>query len=170
MHREVKFGRRVWARIAIVSGGLAILFAASFPGAGSDQPASNSPSNPTKANYELAARWTSSKVAKLIFDMAVTPHWLADGNRFWYTFENNAGRKFYVMDPAKKTKNFVFDAVKLAASLTTATGLPYDSQHLPITTIRYVKNDGSIQFEINVPRDAVIPGEKKTTATLSTDA
>lgn len=170
MHRQIMSRRRAWARIAVVSGGLAILLAASFPGAGSDEPTSNIPSKPMKANYELAARWTSSKVAKLVFDMAVTPHPLADGNRFWYTFENNAGRKFYVVDPAKKTKNFVFDAVKLAASLTTATGLPYDSQHLPITTIRYVKNDGSIQFEINVPRDAVIPGEKKTTATLSTDA
>ena len=56
----------------------------------------------------------------------------------------------------------VFDPAKLAASLTTATGLPYDSQHLPITAIRFVKNEGSIQFEVNVPRDAVIPGEKKT--------
>ena len=60
--------------------------------------------------------------------------------------------------------------MKLAASLTTATGLPYDSQHLPITTLRYVKNDGSIQFEINVPKDAVIPGEKKVKEATSTDA
>ena len=169
MHRQIKSGRRGWARFAVVSGGLAILLAASFPGAGSDQPASNISSKPMKANYELAARWTSSKVAKLVFDMAVTPHWLADGNRFWYAYENSAGRKFYVVDPVKKTKTFVFDAVRLAASLTTATGLPYDSQHLPITTFRYVKNDSSIQFEINVPKDAVIPGEKKTTATTSTD-
>jgi dipeptidyl-peptidase-4 len=170
MHRRIQSGRPGWARIAVVSGGLAILLGASFPGAGSDQPASNLPANPSKANYELAARWTSSKVAKLIFDMAVTPHWLADGNRFWYSFENNAGRKFYVVDPARKTRSFVFDAVKLAASLTAATGLPYDSQHLPITTIRYVRNDGSIQFEINVPRDAIIPGEKKTAAATATDA
>jgi hypothetical protein len=61
----------------------------------------------------------------------------------------------------------VFDPAKLAASLTTATGLPYDSQHLPITAIRFVKNEGSIQFEVNVPRDAVIPGEKKTTGTAA---
>ena len=59
----------------------------------------------------------------------------------------------------------VFDPAKLAASLTTATGLPYDSQHLPITVIRFVKNEASIQFEVNVPRDAVIPGEKKPTGT-----
>ncbi|MEI9971239.1 MAG: hypothetical protein WDO73_03810 [Ignavibacteriota bacterium] len=166
LHRPIKFRHHGWARITVVTCGLAILLAASL--AGSDEPASNIPSKPMKANYELAARWTSSKVGKLVFDMAVTPHWLSDGNRFWYSYENSAGRKFYVVDPVKKTKTFVFDAVKLAASLTAATGLPYDSQHLPITTIRYVKNDGSIQFEINVPKDAVIPGEKKTTATTST--
>ena len=56
----------------------------------------------------------------------------------------------------------------MAASLTTATGLPYDSQHLPITAIRFVKNEGSIQFEVNVPRDAVIPGEKKPPAAAAT--
>jgi len=166
----IEFRRLSWARVAILSAGLAILLASSIPGAGSDEPASSIPSKPMKANYELAARWTSSKVAKLVFDMAVTPHWLADGNRFWYSYETSAGRKFYVVDPVKKTKTFVFDAVKLAASLTTATGLPYDSQHLPITTIRYVKNDGSLQFEINVPKDAIIPGEKKTAVTASTDA
>src|SRR4029077_3342864 len=92
------------------------------------------------------------------------------GDRFWYSFENSSGRKFYIVDPAKKTKSMVFDPAKLAASLTTATGLPYDSQHLPITVIRFVRNEGSIQFEVNVPRDAVIPGEKKVTGTAaSTD-
>ena len=124
MQRKLTFGRHRWARIAIVSGGFAILLVGAFPGVGSDEPASNLPSKPTKANYELAARWTSSNVAKLVFDMAVTPHWLADGNRFWYTYENNAGRKFYVVDPVKKTKTYVFDAVKLAASLAGIHGKP----------------------------------------------
>ena len=104
----------------------------------------------------------------MIFDIAVTPHWMDSGDRFWYSFENSSGRKFYIVDPAKKTKSMVFDPARLAASLTTATGLPYDSQHLPITVIRFVKNEGSIQFEVNVPRDAVIPGEKKTTGAAAT--
>ena len=39
---------------------------------------------------------------------------------------------------------FVFDPVKLAVSLTNATGIPYYSQHLPITVIRFVKNDSAI--------------------------
>src|SRR5262245_13448426 len=29
-----------------------------------------------KPNYDLASRWTSAKVAKMVFSTAVTPHWL----------------------------------------------------------------------------------------------
>jgi dipeptidyl aminopeptidase/acylaminoacyl peptidase len=132
--------------------GAAALYAADNP----------TPVKQTKANYELAAQWTPAKMGKLVFETSVTPHWLEQGDRFWYTFENSKGRRFYIVDPVKKTRTFVFDPVKLAAQLTAATGMPYDSQHLPITTIRFVKNDTTIQFDLNVPRDAVIPGEKKT--------
>ena len=153
-------------RYAIAAGSLLALIATSIPGVGADAV----PAKPVKANYELAARWTPAKAGKIIFDTAVAPHWMDSGDRFWYSFENSSGRKFYLVDPAKKSKSMVFDPAKLAASLTTATGLPYDSQHLPITAIRFVKNEGSIQFEVNVPRDAVIPGEKKTSgAAAATD-
>ena len=153
-------------RYAAVAGSVFALIATSIPGVGAD--AVPSPATKTvKANYELAARFTTAKVGKMIFDVAVTPHWMDSGDRFWYSFENSSGRRFYIVDPAKKSKSLVFDPAKLAASLTTATGLPYDSQHLPITAIRFVKNEGSIQFEVNVPRDAVIPGEKKPMAWTS---
>ena len=115
----------------------------------------------TKANYELASRWTLSKTGKIIFDVGVAPHWLEDGDRFWYVFENAAGRRFIMVDPAKKTKTLVFDPIKMASALTQATGLPYDSQHLPMRTLKFVKHDASIQFDVTVPREAIIPGEKK---------
>ncbi len=133
-----------------------------------------SPAPVKKANYELAAQWTASKIGKLIFDMAVTPHWLDSGDRFWYTFENHQGRKFYMVDPAKKTKALVFDPVKLAAQLTAATGLPYDSQHLPITTIRFVKNDSIHPVRRECAERRRYPRRKEdhrpAVTTVSTDA
>jgi len=135
--------------------------------------AADAPSTPAaarpKANYELAAQWSPVKVGKLVFDLAVTPHWLEEGDRFWYSFETSRGRRFWMIDPVKKTRSNVFDPVKLAAALTGATGIPYDSQHLPITTIHFVKSDSTIQFDLSVPRDAVIPGEKKVEAQNITD-
>ena len=114
----------------------------------------------TKANYELASRWTPAKVGKMLFDTSVTPHWLETGDRFWYSYETNSGKRFVLVDPLKKTKTPVFDAAKMAAMLTTLTRIPYDALHLPITTIHFTKNDTAIRMDVSVPRDAVIPGLK----------
>jgi dipeptidyl aminopeptidase/acylaminoacyl peptidase len=121
------------------------------------------PVKQTKANYELATRWTPAKVDKILFDTAVTPHWLEAGDKFWYTWENGKGRRFYMVDPVKKSKTQVFDPVRLAAVLTSQTGIPYDSQHLPFRTIKFVKKDASIQFDLSVAKEAKIPGEKAAT-------
>ncbi len=112
-----------------------------------------------KANYELARHWTSNRVSKLVFDTSVTPHWLKD-DRFWYSYETSHGRRFYLVDPAKKTKAPVFDNARMAAMLTEITRIPYDSQHLPIRTIKFVKNDTAVEFEVQVDRDAYINGKQ----------
>src|SRR6187402_422417 len=57
----------------------------------------------TRANYELASRWTPAKVGKMLFDTSVTPHWLETGDRFWYSYETNSGKRFVLVDPFKKT-------------------------------------------------------------------
>ena len=106
-----------------------------------------------KANYDLASRWTPAKVGKLVFDTAVTPHWLETGDRFWYSYETSRGRKWTIVDPAVRSKKPLFDNVKMAAGLTRILLFPYDAQHLPIKTIKFIKKDTAIQFEIEVPKD-----------------
>ncbi len=118
-----------------------------------------------KANYDLASRWTAAKVGKMVFDTAVAPHWLESGDRFWYSYETNQGKKWWLVDPLKKAKTPLFDNAKLAALLTNLTRIPYDAQHLPIQTIKFIKGDTAFQFDATVPRDAEIPGLKKEDAT-----
>jgi dipeptidyl aminopeptidase/acylaminoacyl peptidase len=115
----------------------------------------------TRANYELASQWTPAKVGKMLFDTNVTPHWLEKGDRFWYSYETNSGKRFVLVDPVKKVKLPVFDSAKMAALLTGLTRIPYDAQHLPISTIRFINNDTAIRLDVTVPRDADIPGLKK---------
>jgi dipeptidyl aminopeptidase/acylaminoacyl peptidase len=115
-----------------------------------------------KANYDLAAKWTSQKVGKLVFDTSVVPHWLeSNGDKFWYSFETSQGRKFFIVDPLLKTKKTLFDNAKMAAMLTKIVLFPYDAQHLPIRTIKFIKKDTAIRFEIEYPKDAdVLSGDK----------
>jgi len=113
-----------------------------------------------KANYELASRWTQAKVGKLVFDTSVTPHWLEFSDRFWYSYETNQGKTYFLADPARKSKAPIFDNAKMAAMLSTLTHMPYDAQHLPIKELKFIKKDTAIQFGLDVPKDAVIPNAK----------
>ncbi len=119
-----------------------------------------------KPNYDLASRWMATKVGKLVFDTSVAPRWAETSDRFWYAFETAQGRKFMLVDPLKRTKTPLWDNAKMAATLTNITRIPYESPHLPITpaTMKWVKNDTAIRFELEVPKDADIVGEKKTEA------
>lgn len=118
------------------------------------------------ANYELAAKFTPAKMRKMVFSTAVEPRWLKQGDQFWYSYETTEGRFFYLVDPAKRTKTPLFDNVKMAAELTRLTKDPYDHQHLPIRTVRFVKDDKAIQFDVESSQDeeetpAVGAGERK---------
>jgi dipeptidyl aminopeptidase/acylaminoacyl peptidase len=112
---------------------------------------------PTPApNYDLASAWMPSKVSRLVFDTSVTPRWLETSDRFWYAYNTRDGRRFMLVDPVKKTKAPLFDHAKMAAALTSITGIPYDAQHLPFTQVRFIKNDSAFEFEYQVPRETVI--------------
>ncbi|MEN6561896.1 MAG: DPP IV N-terminal domain-containing protein [Acidobacteriota bacterium] len=135
-------------RAAVVAAAAIVLFAsiASHPGRAAAPEGK-------KANYELAARWTPAKVGKLVFDTAVTPHWLETGDRFWYSYETAQGRRWMIVDPAARTKKPLFDNARMAAGLTRILLSPYDAQHLPIKTIKFIRKDTAIQFEVEVPKD-----------------
>jgi dipeptidyl-peptidase 4 len=127
-------------------------------------------------NYELASQWTVPKINKLVFDTQVTPHWLEFSNRFWYSFETREGKRYFIVDPsvagrpgakAAALKAPLFDQAKMAAMLASATLVPMDAQHLPIKSLKFVNKDTALQIEVEVPKDAEIPGLKKKPVTTT---
>lgn len=164
MHTHLFRGRAAWARTFIICS-LAMVFAA-IPVAG---PQAQQPATP-KPNYDLAARWTADKVSKMVFDTSVSPRWLESGDRFWYSFQTRDGRRFNLVDPLKKSKAPLFDHAKMAAALTEITRHPYDAQHLPFTTVRFIKKDAAFEFDVQVPRDSEIAKPKKPEAAEATGA
>lgn len=105
------------------------------------------------ANYQLAARFTGAKMEKMVFDTSVNPHWLENSDRFWYSWETPDGKDFYLVDPTRQTKTPIFDPVKMASDLTRLTKDPYDALHLPIETVKFVKDNTAIQFDVESSQD-----------------
>jgi hypothetical protein len=136
---------------------LALLLAIAQPvplGAGAPQDAAR-----IRPNYELASRWTASKVTnKLIFSSSVTPNWFESGDRFWYAFATSKGQRWMLVDAVKRTRAPLFDPAALAAQLTNIVRIPFDSAHLPLLNMKLAKKDTVVQFELNVPDDTKIPG------------
>ncbi len=101
-----------------------------------------------KANYELAAKFSPERVRKMVFSTRVDPHWLKNSERFWYEYETSEGKFYYLVDPVKRTKQALFDNVKMAADMSRLTKDPYDAQHLDIENLKFIKNETAIQFEV----------------------
>jgi dipeptidyl-peptidase 4 len=101
-----------------------------------------------KANYQLASRFSPKKLEKLVFSTSVDPHWLKQSDRFWYTYETPNGKNWYIVDPVKGEKRLMFDNEKLAAQLTAIVKDPLDAQHLNIDSLRFIKDENWIQFEV----------------------
>ncbi|MGV3538355.1 MAG: DPP IV N-terminal domain-containing protein [Rufibacter sp.] len=108
-----------------------------------------------KANYQLAARFSPKKLEKLIFTTTVDPHWLKKTDRFWYPYETSNGKNWYIVDPATKSKQAIFNLDQLAAAITTIVRDPFDAQHLPIENLKFTEDEKSVQFEIKSTIDQV---------------
>lgn len=100
------------------------------------------------ANFDLAARFSPNKLKKMVFSTSVSPHWLKNSNRFWYTYETSEGRSYYIVDPVRGTKDVLFDNVKMAMDMSRLTGDPFDAKHLSISKLKFTNNETTLQFEV----------------------
>ena len=130
---------------------LAVIFSVSFAFA------QNTPV--TKANYELAARFSPKKVGKMVFSTSVNPRWFKNSDKFWYNWQTTEGTFYYIADPATGSKKQLFDNVKLAAQLTEIVKDPFDAQNIPIQNIRLI-DDVKFRFEIKSTADVDEKDEK----------
>lgn len=102
----------------------------------------------SKANYELASRFSPTKLKKMVFSTSVDAHWLKNSNRFWYSFETSEGTTYYIVDPVKRSKSVLFDNVKMAADISRLTLDPFDAQNIPIKDLKFLDNEDVIRFSI----------------------
>ncbi|MHB0754020.1 S9 family peptidase [Polaribacter sp. M15] len=100
-------------------------------------------------NYRQAARFSPTKMAKMVHSTAVRPNWLQKGNRFWYQYKTSTeGAKYFIVDADKKTKKPLFDNVKMAKWLSEITKDPYEAKHLPKFSFTFTKDEKAIRFYV----------------------
>jgi dipeptidyl aminopeptidase/acylaminoacyl peptidase len=84
--------------------------------------------------------------AALVRGGRVTPHWLADGRRFWYATEAKDGTLFHLVDPRSNTKRPLLDADRLRRALKERSGRDVPGDGLPFRTVDFVDDEARVRF------------------------
>jgi dipeptidyl aminopeptidase/acylaminoacyl peptidase len=101
----------------------------------------------TRDDYARAEQWLAWNAYHLIFDAEVIPNWIDGGDRFWYRARRPSGITFMLVDPELGARE-AFDQVRLAASLSSATGVPYLHTDLPFRAIEFVDGGTAVRFAV----------------------
>lgn len=86
--------------------------------------------------YQTAERLLRHHRKELALSDKVTPRWIEDGTRFWYTVNTPQGKRYVLVDPAAGSRRDAFDHERLATALATASGQDVDTTALPFPAIQ----------------------------------
>ena len=107
-----------------------------------------------KPNYELAERFSPTKVRRLVPQTMVRPNWFENSTKFWYSWTTVDGTNYYIVDPASSKRTELWSMAELAEKVTLDTNYPFDAQHLPIKAME-LKEDKYVLFDI-APADVMV--------------
>jgi dipeptidyl aminopeptidase/acylaminoacyl peptidase len=101
----------------------------------------------TAEDYARAEKMLGFNTGPYVDRAGVRPVFLPDG-RFWYRVLTPQGSEFVIVDPVKGTRSAPFDAAKVAAALTTASGKTYQAERLPFNQLSFSADGKSIAFDL----------------------
>jgi dipeptidyl aminopeptidase/acylaminoacyl peptidase len=96
--------------------------------------AAQQPRQLTNEDYARAERRLAAFTTPLVSGMAGPPTWTADG-RFWYRATTPRGAAYWLVDPARGTRDSVFDPARLTPALGAAAGREIPASQLPIQAL-----------------------------------
>jgi dipeptidyl-peptidase-4 len=109
--------------------------------------AAQQPRQLTAQDYARAERFLGANTAPLVTGSGVRPTWI-DGGRFWYRTTVSTGSAFFVVDPARRTREALFDQARLGAALAAASGGRLDVNRLPAQAFELSKDSRSITVSV----------------------
>ena len=102
-----------------------------------------------KANFKAAEKFKSTNIRKMLKSTRVNPQWFKDSDKFWYTYTTTEGKKFYVVDPAKRSKEEMFDPKDFAAQMSELTSKPWNHRDLNLRGVKLEDDNKTVKFMVD---------------------
>jgi len=94
-----------------------------------------------KADFKAAEKFRADNLIPKYGDLAVNASWIEESDIFWYSFKTSAGKNFYYVNAATRSKQLMFESKYLAAELRKLTHHPYNDLDLPLKDIKFEKKN-----------------------------
>ncbi|TAL63734.1 MAG: S9 family peptidase, partial [Bacteroidetes bacterium] len=130
-----------------------------------------------KADFWAAEKFRDDNLTPKYGDLSVNANWIEESDIFWYSFKTPAGKNFYYVNAAAKSKQTMFDSKYMAAELRKLTHHPFNDLDLQIKEIKFEKKSTTkftfmvdtlrFNFDISTQRLALkdtVPKNKKKPA------
>lgn len=98
-----------------------------------------------RANYKLAQKFEKA-VEAFENDLTVAPQFINGTDRFWYRYKNSKDVKYWLVDPAKRTKVPLVDVEELLKQISKITGKEYKTTRFYPNTLKFDKTGQEFTF------------------------
>ncbi len=96
------------------------------------------------------AIWT--RVQRSAREASISPHWLKDGNRFWYSTARKGVTEVFLVDAKAGSQTPFFDLARLRPAIEAATGRPLTGTGVPFASFTLSDDEAKARFEIESRR------------------
>lgn len=119
-----------------------------------------------QANFDLAERFTTQKMDKLIGSTDVLPNWIEDSDDFWYEWEDARGKNWFYVDIEARNQRELFDRNELAGMLSEEFKRPFNATDLDLKGFDFDEDKelftfhvDSIEFEWSIQTNNLVKGD-----------
>ncbi len=117
-----------------------------------------------KGDFKTAEKFREENLTPKYGDLEVKANWIEESDIFWYSFKTSAGRIFYYVNAATRSRQPMFDSRFMVAELRKITHHPYNELDLPINDIKFEKKSltkftfavGSIRFLFDISSQKLV--------------
>jgi len=92
-----------------------------------------------KADFKTAEKFRGDNLTSRYGDLSVNPSWIEESDIFWYSFKTSAGKNYYYVNAASRSKQLMFDNRFMASELKKLTRHPYNELDLPLKELKFEK-------------------------------
>ncbi|MBT3748685.1 MAG: prolyl oligopeptidase family serine peptidase [Bacteroidetes bacterium] len=102
-----------------------------------------------KADFQAAARYSSSNISRTVGSTSVRANWLKDSDKFWYSYKTGDGKLFWLVDPAKKTKEPLFDVYYMTSEINQKINKILNHLDLSLSNLKFKDDNSAFNFEVD---------------------